>query len=567
VFTGSVTGNADTATTATTATALETSRIIQLSGEASGSATFDGSENIDIAVTISALSGGRFVGDLVGDVYATDGTTKILESGTNGTDSVFTGSVTGNADTADSWSTTRTVTFATGDVTGSFSTNGSADVGNVDLTIADGSVTNTALVNDSVTIGSTEITLGSAETSINGLVQFDVGNLRISGNEISSTNVDGVIAFVPNGTGSISASNSRIINVSTPTNIKDAANKEYVDAVAQGLNIKPAVRAATVANLVATYDNGTNGQGATLTSTSNGLLPDIDDVTSWVVNDSVLVKEQTSAVENGRYVITQLGNGSTPWILTRFTGADQSEEIPGMFVFVQEGTLFNATGWVAYVDPFPMVIGTDDIEIVQFSGAGEYTAGNGLSINGQEFNVNVDDSSIEIFSDILRVKDNGITNAMLVNDHYTVSTNGTGADFDISLGDTFNFNGGDGIEVAIGSDTITITSVPDGNNAFENISATISTVSPTVIDTFALATSRSVKYYIQISQGINFQISEMIVIHNGTVTYDTEFAVLKTNSELGTLTTAVNSTNGELSITMNDAAEATIKIKKMAFAV
>jgi hypothetical protein len=237
----------------------------------------------------------------------------------------------------------------------------------------------------------------------NAADQLDVDNLRLDGNTISSTNTDGNVVLDPNGTGSVDVSSAKIINVALPTNNTDAANKEYVDEVAEGLRAKPAVELATTANLTATYDNGpsNDGVGATLTATTNGAFPTIDGVTltsTTLGQNGVLVKNQTAGLENGRYNLTTVGDGSNPWVLTRCALCDESDEIPGAYVFVKDGTLYAGTGWVQVVtDPATFQIGVDPIFVFQFSGAGTYTAGAGLDLNGTEFSVET----------------NGITDAML----------------------------------------------------------------------------------------------------------------------------------------------------------
>lgn len=103
-----------------------------------------------------------------------------------------------------------------------------------------------------------------------------------------------------------------------------------------------------------------------------------------------------------------------------------------------------------------------------------------------------------------------------------------------------------------------------------NVSTTpVSTVSTTVIDSFDLATYRSGKYVVQITQGTNYQVSEILVIHNGTTTNMTEYAVLETNAALGTLTSVIspNGANVELLVTMGSATAATIKVNRVLMTV
>jgi hypothetical protein len=185
-----------------------------------------------------------------------------------------------------------------------------------------------------------------------------------------------------------------------PTQALHATTKQYVDNVASGILSKPAVYAATTANLTSTYSNGTDGVGATLTATSNGAFPVVDGVQLTTSNGTrgILVKNQTNAEENGRYNLTTLGDGSNPWVLTRCTLCDEADEIPGMYVFVTDGTVNEGTGWVGYVaDPTTYTVGTDDLTFFQFAGAGAVTAGTNISVSGNQVSV-VDDPT---FSDVI----------------------------------------------------------------------------------------------------------------------------------------------------------------------
>ena len=178
----------------------------------------------------------------------------------------------------------------------------------------------------------------------------------------------------------------------TPLNPQHAATKAYVDAIAQGLAVKPAVKVATTVDLGAIYANGTAGVGGTLTIPPTPTL-DIDGNTGWILTDGVLVKNQTNAFENGRYYLSQVGSGTTDWVLTRCGYCDEAHEIPSSYVFVQGGATQSGTGWVAYVDvglganPSTFEVGFDNITYTQFMGEGTYTAGYGLQLVGKEFSV------------------------------------------------------------------------------------------------------------------------------------------------------------------------------------
>ena len=164
-----------------------------------------------------------------------------------------------------------------------------------------------------------------------------------------------------------------------PTNALHPATKQYVDRLEQGLKAKPAAKAATSANIAATYNNGTAGVGATLTIAPAATLT-IGGVSTWALQDGILVKNQTNAFQNGRYSVTQVGNASTNWILTRCALCDSASEIPGTYTFITDGT-YKGTGWVQIVDNIAtFTVGTNAIAVVQFAGAGEYTGGTGVTV-------------------------------------------------------------------------------------------------------------------------------------------------------------------------------------------
>lgn len=184
-------------------------------------------------------------------------------------------------------------------------------------------------------------------------------------------------------TADVSMASYKLTNVATPTASTDAANKQYVDDVAQGLHIHASCVAATTANLTATYDNGTSGVGATLTNSGSQAALVIDGVT-LSVSDRVLVKNQTSGLQNGIYTVTNTGSVSTNWVLTRATDFDTSAEIDGGdFTFVTGGTTWDNTGWVQTATP--VTVGSTAIVWQQFSGAGTYTASNGVQLVGSDF--------------------------------------------------------------------------------------------------------------------------------------------------------------------------------------
>ena len=237
-----------------------------------------------------------------------------------------------------------------------------------------GSIANAKLTNSSVTIGSDAIALGGTQTDLNGLTSVDVDNITIDANTISTTNSNGNLALAPNGTGSVTVPSGYEARAGFGSD--SLVNKTYVDQVANGLDVKASVRVATTANLAANYNNS-NG---TLTANANGAIS-VDGVT-LVLNDRVLVKDQTTQTQNGFYKVTTVGSGSAAFVLTRTPDANEASEITGgAFTFVEEGTANADNGYVATHNGTP-TLGTDNITFDQFSGAGQISAGNGLTKTG-----------------------------------------------------------------------------------------------------------------------------------------------------------------------------------------
>jgi hypothetical protein len=227
-------------------------------------------------------------------------------------------------------------------------------------------------------------------TESNGSVTFSIADSIPSGASglLNGTDKQALDNKTSQNTGSTIAlrdSGGRL-QVSAPVNDLDAANKSYVDAARTGLDVKASVRVATTAALSVTTDleNGDTVDGVVLAT-----------------GDRVLVKNQTSGAENGIYVVQASGAA------VRAADADSADKVtPGMFTFVEEGTVNDDAGWVL-TNNGAITLGTTSLDFALFSVAGTMLAGDGLSKTGDILEVNVDAAgAIEIAADNLKIKIN-----------------------------------------------------------------------------------------------------------------------------------------------------------------
>lgn len=194
-----------------------------------------------------------------------------------------------------------------------------------------------------------------------------------------------------------------------PTDATELINKAYADAIAAGFDAHQAVHLATTAALDVTAAGSKVGK--TLTANSNGAIS--IDGHAGNLGDRILVKNQVAAVDNGVYTITVAGDGSTPFQLTRATdmdGSPASEVASGDQVFVTEGVNNGGTSWAVFGSGI-VDVDVDDFNWTQVAGIADIQAGNGLTKTGNVLDVNVDNTTIELSTDALRIKAGGISNS------------------------------------------------------------------------------------------------------------------------------------------------------------
>lgn len=393
---------------AATATKLETARTISLGGDLSGSATFDGSANITITASVDSSAGVDSIGNTDGNITlsASVGSVDINLAATIDSDT------TGNAATATQLETARTIALG-GDLSGSALFDGSASITITADIQPDSVVLGTDTTGDYVASVSASDGISASGTgegasvsltnTDKGSSQFifktfagDTGSFAAGSNSASAIFAGGTGITTSASGGTVTIDNDGVLSVSgtadqisastvsgavtlslpnavifpgtvtlnaDPQNALEAATKQYVDAVAEGLHIHASVEAATTASV------DLNSPPATIDTVTltNGMR--------------VLVKNQTSAAENGIYVYN-----SASAILTRASDFNTAAEIQGGdFVFVTSGSAYADTGWVQTEKV--TTLGTDPINFTQFSGAGTYLAGNGLQLVGNQFSI------------------------------------------------------------------------------------------------------------------------------------------------------------------------------------
>ena len=343
--------------------------------------------------------------------------------------------------------------------------------------------------------------------------------------------------------GSVSLNSQKITNLATPTADGDAASKSYVDGVSQGLDIKDSVRAATTANITisSALNNGDTLDGVTLST-----------------NDRVLVKDQSSASENGIYIV-----GSSP---ARADDMAAGADAAGAFMFVESGTVNGDNGFVCSSDKGSAVVATNNLSFVQFSGAGQVIAGDGLDKSGNTLSVDLKANgglvieSTEIAVDLAA---SSITGTLAVSDGGTGGTSSSAARTNLGLAigsdvqahdaDLDNLSGcQSGASAALAALTSTEVAILDG--------ATVTTAELNILDGVTATASE-----LNILDGVTATASELNIMDGVTATtseLNIMDGVTATTSELNimdgvTATTAeINKLDGNTSATSTTLATA-----------
>jgi hypothetical protein len=291
------------------------------------------------------------------------------------------------------------------------------------------------------------------------------GNLTVGGSGLVASNINNFDTQVRTSrldqmsapTSDVSLNSRKITNLADPTNDQDAATKAYVDAARSGLDVKQSVRVATTANITLSGAQTIDGVSA-------------------ISGDRVLVKDQSTASQNGIYVVAA---GS--W--SRATDADSSAEVTaGMFTFVSEGILNADSGWVLTTND-TITLGTTSLTFAQFSGAGQITAGAGLTKSGNTIDVGGTAGRIVVNADsvdlatVSRTDTTGSPGASFVQtvttDSYgrvTAVVTGSVQDASTTVKGIASFDSGD---FSVTSGAVSIKASGVGNSQLENSAITI----------------------------------------------------------------------------------------------
>ena len=256
-------------------------------------------------------------------------------------------------------------------------------------------IANASLTNSAVTIGSTSVSLGGTLTTLAGVSISGAANTLTNIANASLTNSSLTVGTTSIALGATALTLGGLTSVEVtqdPVSALQLTTKQYVDAlVASGIHFHEPVRVEATTALTVTYNNGTAGVGATLTNAGTQAALVLDGVT-LSVSDRVLIFQQVNQTQNGIYVVTNVGSGSTNWVLTRATDANTyvinsaNGLSEGSTVFVQQGATAAGDTYTCNTSGV-ITFGTTNITFVQISSAQIYSAGTGLTLTGTTFSI------------------------------------------------------------------------------------------------------------------------------------------------------------------------------------
>jgi hypothetical protein len=599
-FVGALTGNASTATT------LQTARTIALSGDVAGSVSFDGSANATITTTIqpdSVALGTDTTGNYMVNVAAGTGVSVSHTQGEGSTATVSIGQSVG---------TTDNVTFNNVTVNGTLTSD--------DITSTNISIAGNATITGNLTVSGTTVTVNATTVAIADL------NLELARNATTAAQANGAGITItgPATAATLTYSSSddrwnlnKNLNVSrvygTATNVSNShtagsyltggtfdgssAVTWAVDATASNTVSKVVARDASGNFSAGTITAALSGNASTASAwqTARTLSFTGDATGSMSVDGSAAVSTAltlatvnsnvgtyNSVTVNAKGLVTSASNttyalpidtlyiGTTSVALNR---ASANLALTG----ISSVTLPGAVSGSVQIIP-AAAVGTGTVLTIPATTGTIITSGDSGTVtstmiaDGTIVNADINASAAIAVSKLAASTISGIT----LGNNLNALTIGTG------LSGT-SYNGSSAVTIAIDSTVATLTGTQTLSNkslnAFDQktgstsianqavVQATVTTTTATAVDTFAAATYRSAKYVIQVTQGSNYQVSEMMVIHNGTTTSTTEYAMMNTNGVLGTFTTDISGGNVRLLVTMSSATSTTINIARTAIVV
>jgi len=425
--------------------------------------------------------------------------------------------------------------------------------------------------NTNITTNTNAITsINSVIAGVSSALATSINNTNTNVTALSATMATSIANHLPLAGGTLTGT---LTLSGAPSANLEAATKQYVDNLtAAAIHFHTAVRVEspdTAGNLNATYDNGTDGVGATLTNAGTQAALVIDGVT-LNTSDRVLIYNQTNGYENGVYTVTDTGSVSTNWVLTRATDADSYEPNDntgidgGSYFFVEEGDTGAGEAYVCS-NVGEITIGTTDITFVLFSSALVYTAGSGINISGSRV---ISTSGVPTDADLTALSatmatsiNNTNTNVTALSATMATSINNSNTNITTNTNAITSINS----KIATVSSTLA-TSIGNSNSAITALSATMATsINNTNTNLTALSATfaSSISNYMPLAGGT----------FTGNVTYgDNVKAVFGAGSDLqighdGSVSFITDSGTGDLYIQGSSAIRLTNPAGNESFAV